>query len=44
MPFGDVDTILGARAEYDIPVMPRQLHRRWRVARSHIIVMSMVAD
>ena len=29
MPFADVESFLGATAEYDIPVMPRQLSRRW---------------
>jgi len=31
MPFVDVESFLGAPAEYDIPVMPRQLPRRWWV-------------
>jgi hypothetical protein len=38
MPFADEEIVPGALAEYDIPVMPRRLQRRWRAAHSHIIV------
>jgi hypothetical protein len=38
MPFAGAEVALGALAEYDIPVMPHRLQRRWWATHSHIIV------